>query len=150
MPRSHVLRPGSAYSFLYPRYNYDGLPDRTERRRIVVESVRDTRSEPLDATTTSLNPSLRRGRWLVTGRDLDRDATRSFYAESMSQVQDLTDDEREPLRDAEYVVLNPAGRAAFQTSRLGEAIAYLLGRRTGVLCKVLGLGPERQGEIKSE
>jgi len=149
MPRSLPLRPGCAYSFLYPRYNYVGLPARTERRRIMVESVRDTRAEPLDETTMSLNPSLRRGRWLVSGIDLDREDTRSFYAESMTDVQPLTEQEREPLRDAEFVVLSSAGRAAFHAGKLSEAIAFLLGRRRGVLCKVLGLGPDRQEERES-
>lgn len=141
MPRFSLLRPGYAYSFLYPRYNYVGLPDRTERRRIIVESVRDTKAEPLDAETVSINPSLRRGRWLVTGRDLDHDATRSFYTDSMLEVQQMTEDQREPLRKAQYVVLSSAGWTAFQSLRLGEAIAFLLGRQTGILCKVLGPCP---------
>jgi hypothetical protein len=97
--------------------------------------------EPLDAETVSLNPSLRRCRWLATGHDLDREVTRSFYVDSMSQVRELTPEEYDPLRGAEYVVLTTAGRPAHRASRLTEAISLLLSRETGVLCKVVGFRP---------
>lgn len=138
MSRFCLLRPGSVYSFTYPRYNYTGLPDRTESRRVRVVSVRDTHREPLDPETTPLNPTLRRGRWLVTGWDLDRDAERSFYAESMRDVRELSSDETEPLIESTgYAVIGPSRRVEFQSSSLSEGLAYLQGRRGGVLCGVL-------------
>lgn len=51
--------------------------------------VRDTQEEPLDPETLHSNPMLRRGRWLVTGVDLDKDAERSFYVESMIAVMEI-------------------------------------------------------------
>lgn len=74
MSRSFPLRLGCAYSFHYPRYNYLGLPTTVETRRIVVAEIRDTFSQPLEELTVATNPLLKRGRWLVTGHDLDRDA----------------------------------------------------------------------------
>lgn len=136
--RSLPLRLGCAYSFLYPRYNYVGLPARTESRRVVVESIRDTYGQPLQSQTVSLNPLLRRSRWLVTGYDLDRDERRSFYADSMTEIRPLTQELGEPFRNAEYVVLTPIGRALFQSVRLGEAMEFLLEKSAGILCKVLG------------
>lgn len=137
MPRLFPLRLGCAYSFHYPRHNYVGLPARTETRRIVVEALRDIDCEPLEASTVASNPQLRRGRWLVTGFDLDRDASRSFYFDSMTEVRSMTRDETQPLLGAEFVVLTSAGRAHFQTSRLGDAIDFLLSQPAGVLCKIV-------------
>ena len=134
--QSIFLEPGRAYSFLYPRHNYQRLPTKTELRRIVVTSVRDTRRNPLDATTKPKNPHLHRGRWLVTGRDLDKDSDRSFYAESMSNIQPLTEDELAPLNDAEYVVIEQT-HVVFMAQRLGEALAFRSARTRGTVCGVL-------------
>ena len=138
MVKACPLRPGCAYSFLYPRHNYAGLPDRSELRRVRVTSIRDTRREPLDSTTVPLNPTLQRGRWLVTGHDLDRDAERSFYVTSMVGARELAGDDLEPIQVATtYVVIGNSSRVEHQSERLGEAMAFLLGRRSGVLCGVL-------------
>lgn len=139
MPRTLPLRLGCAYSFRYPRYNYFGLPGRTEFRRVIVQAVRDTRHEPLEELTVSSNPSLRRGRWLVTGHDLDRDAGRSFYVDSMTDIQPLTAEQREPYRDAEYLVLTSAGTVSYQAARLADATDALVAKSAGILCKVLGI-----------
>lgn len=56
---------------------------------MLVVEVRDTQTEPLDQETLMMNPMLKRGRWLVTGIDLDKDAERSFYVESMIAVMEI-------------------------------------------------------------
>ena len=136
------LEPGRAYSFFYPRYNYRQLPMTIELRRVVVVSVRDTRRSPLDPTTEPLNPLLHRGRWLVTGKDLDKDADRSFYIASMTNVRKLSDDELEPLKDVEYVVIEQA-HVAFKAQRLIEALAFRSARQRGTVCGVLFHGPRQ-------
>ena len=130
------LEPGRAYSFCYPRHNYRQLPTTTELRRIEVISIRDVRRNPLDPSTRPLNPLLKRGRWLVTGKDRER----SFYLESMSNVQPLSADELEPLKDVDYVVIEQT-RVAFTSRRLAEALAYRSGRQRGVVCGVLAQRP---------
>ena len=138
MSRSLPLRLGCAYSFQYPRYNYLGLPANVETRRVVIEEIRDTTSQPLDSQTVATNPLLKRGRWLVTGHDLDRDAFRSFYFDSMSNVRLLTEEQCDPFRRAAYIVLTALGQAVFQGSHLGDALNVLLKRPTGILCRVVG------------
>ncbi len=133
---------GCAYSFGYPRHNYEQLPTTTELRRIEVESIRDTYQNPLDPTTQPLNPLLKRGRWLVTGTDLDKNAERSFYVESMTNVRQLSDEELEPLKDASYVVIEQA-HVTFKASHLNEALAFRSGRQRGTICGVLLHGPRK-------
>lgn len=129
--------PGRAYSFQYPRHNYRLLPATTELRRIVVESVRDVTTGPLDRMTPSLNPLLQRGRWLITGHDLDKDAVRSFYSESMTDIQALSEDDLQPLKDAEYIVVEQT-RVTFRSQRLRDAIVFRCQRQRGAVCAVLG------------
>lgn len=74
---------GQVLEFDYPRHNYHLVRSGLERRRLLVEKVRDLSAEPLDQVTIQLDPELRRGRLLVTGQDLDKRAERSFYLESM-------------------------------------------------------------------
>ena len=98
MPMSHrTLLPGRAYRFLYPRHNFEGVRTGLEERRVLVEQVRDTTTEPLDTETLISNPLLKRGRWLVTGLDLDKDEERSFYVESMIAVVEIRG--RRPVLD---------------------------------------------------
>lgn len=130
------LQPGRAYSFGYPRHNYRQIPTTTEQRRIVVVSVRDTRDDPLDHVTETLNPLLKRSRWLVTGMDLDKDLERSFYVESMSNIQALSEDDLQPLKGVEYVVV-AQHHVAFKTLRLHDALAFRSQRRAGAVCAVL-------------
>ena len=134
------LQPGRAYSFEYPRHNYRQLPKTTELRRIVVASVRDTHEAPLDHVTESLNPLLKRSRWLVTGRDLDKDVERSFYMDSMSNIQTLTDDDLQPLQGVEYIVV-AQHHVAFKAQRLQDALAFRSERQSGAVCAVLSHGP---------
>jgi hypothetical protein len=83
---THVFVPGREVSFFYPRHNFHSVSSALERRRIRVEFVRDLTVEPLSEEDIERQPLLRRGRWLVTGQDLDKLAERSFYVESMRQI----------------------------------------------------------------
>ena len=85
-----TLLPGRAYRFLYPSINFKCLPQKLNERRMLVTRIRDTESEPLEEETLASNPFIKRGRWLVTGTDLDKIDERSFYLESMVEVTDVT------------------------------------------------------------
>ena len=134
------LQPGRAYSFDYPRHNYWQLPTETELRRIIVASIRDILYEPLDRITESLNPQLRRGRWLVTGKDLDKDVERSFYADSMTNLQALSYDDLQPLLGVEYIVIEQS-HVAYKAKRLMDAIEFRSRREFGAVCAVLCHAP---------
>jgi hypothetical protein len=82
---------GRSYRFLYPSINFNCLTSGLEERRLLVERVRDTESEPLDEENLNSNPFIKRGRWLVTGIDLDKMEERSFYVESMIAVMEIGD-----------------------------------------------------------
>jgi hypothetical protein len=84
-----TLLPGRTYRFLYPACNFKCLTSGMEERRILVESVRDTESDHLNDETRNSNPFTKRGRWLVTGLDLDKNQERSFYVESMIAVMEI-------------------------------------------------------------
>jgi hypothetical protein len=89
-PMSHrTLLPGRSYRFLYPSINFRCLPSKLDERRILVKRIRDLVMEPLDEETLESNPFIKRGRWLVTGIDLEKGAERSFYLESMVAVMEI-------------------------------------------------------------
>lgn len=150
MSTSFPFRPGYAYRFSYPRHNYRGLPETREARRIRVESIRDLQQYPLEEFTTTQNPTLCRGRWLITGHDLDRDAQRSFYLESMADVSPLSYDELNPYRAATYVILTPTGRAAAHIPRLADALDGLMARSSGVLCRILSSIEEERDRLPAK
>jgi hypothetical protein len=129
------LKAGSAYSFFYPRHNYAGIRSQLEQRFVLVISVRDTRKERLDPTTKRMNPRLNRGRWLMTGRDLDKGSERSFYVSSMTDIKPVQRDQQ-PLASSRFAVID-RNRVAFSSESLAEALAYVLGSDRGVLCGVL-------------
>ena len=89
------LQHGHDYSFLYPRHNFHGVVSRLEPRRIRVESIRDLDADPLDPETSAIQPLVRRSRWLVTGLDLDKQAERSFYVDSMKVLCELLPNRRQ-------------------------------------------------------
>lgn len=132
------LRPGCAYSFNYPRHNFRGILSSLERRRLIVSSVRDTRREPLDEATTELQPSLQRGRWLVTGQDLDKEAERTFYVESMRGLTEMPPSQisRQLTGPALYLVIDN-GEVVHSTPDELTASVLLHQRGRGVLSKVL-------------
>lgn len=138
---SHVLfEPGRAYSFYYPRHNYLQTPPSTELRRIIVGMVRDTHCQPLDRITESLNPFLVRGRWLVSGIDLDKEQERSFYVESMTKIRVLSDDDLNPLKEFQYIVVEQA-HVAYKGKRLSDALRFRGRRDRGAVCAILSHGP---------
>ncbi len=77
---------GGLLQFDYPERNLLTLEPTWRSRTIVVESITDTLREPIDPRAVELEPLLRRGRWLVTGWDVDLEAQRSFYLEAMRGV----------------------------------------------------------------
>lgn len=77
------FEPGRDYEFSYPRHNFHRIRSRLETRRLRVTNVRDVEKEPLDPVTVAMQPLLNRGRYLVTGQDLDKGAERTFYVEAI-------------------------------------------------------------------
>jgi hypothetical protein len=75
--------------FGYPRHNIHGIPSKIERRRMRVLGIRDCHKNPIEQETMELHPGCRRGRWLLTGLDLDRCDERSFWYESMTDVHEI-------------------------------------------------------------
>ena len=87
-----TLLPGRTYRFLYPSINFNCLiMSGLDERRVLVERVRDTELELLDDETLESNPFIKRGRWLVTGINLEKGEERSFYVESMVAVVEIGD-----------------------------------------------------------
>lgn len=82
-----MFSPGSFLRFDYPSANYRGVRRRLEPRRLKVEKIRDTDLQPIEADTLLMDPMLDRGRILVTGTDLDKNAERSFYLHAMTNVE---------------------------------------------------------------
>ncbi len=78
---------GLCVTFDYPAANYQGVRPRWERRRLLVERVRSLDAEPLSPVTQAIDPHLKRGKTLVVGRDLDKAEKRSFYLESMRDIE---------------------------------------------------------------
>lgn len=92
-----LLRAGSVVSFLYPAANFSTVRrPKMERRRLRVDRVRLLDDNPLDSFTLEAEPDLRRGQTLITGYDLDKQAERSFYAESMREVRECIAYDLEP------------------------------------------------------
>ena len=83
----------------YPAHNFDKVPQRYERRGVLIEDVRDCLADPLDPETLAANPLQRRGRFLVIGRDLGKCDRRRFYLRSFRgwRLRRPTIDD-EPLR----------------------------------------------------
>lgn len=96
----------------YPRHNYQGIPKHLEDRCFRVDRVRVMTEEPLEPETSALNPLLQRGTILVTGWDFGRQAERSFYWESLADVQIDSDESRAestvPDPHVSFIVPRPA------------------------------------------
>ena len=129
-----TLLPGHGYSFLYPRHNFEHVPTILEPRRLIVESVRDLQENPLNRETLTLNPYLKRGRWLAIGKDLSKNAERSFYVESMIGVTEIDLSQQE-----ETVPIWIVGNLKFATEAEAEAAATALAtiRKTEVAISVI-------------
>ena len=90
MRHEHILRcaeRGELLRFSYPERNRLGICPLWKPRTIVVESLTDTLREPIDPLAVEIEPLTRRGRWLVTGWDVELGAQRSFYWEAMRGVE---------------------------------------------------------------
>jgi hypothetical protein len=120
---------GKAYRFAYPAHNYAGLPSQLEDRRIRVVSIRDTRRERLDPATARLNPTLKRGRWLLVCRDLDRGCERSFYLESMESIIEIP--EVVPGTPSSEFQVWVVGTSVYTNEKCATAAAEVDSRFTG-------------------
>ena len=128
------LQPGCAYSFDYLPLLSGSCPHRPGPQGGYRFGPR-SKSWSIDPSCCPLNPLLRRGRWLVTGRDLDKDAQRSFYIESMDNVHPLSTDDLQPLLDVEYIVVEQT-HVAYKARGLGDALSYRARRKLGSrLCR---------------
>lgn len=87
------LLPGRIYRFLYPAINFECLRLFAPllERQCLVSRVRDTAVDPLAEETLNLRPYTCRGRFLVTGVDLEKIQERSFYVDSMVAVVEVQD-----------------------------------------------------------
>ena len=131
-----LLQPGRAYSFDYPRYNYRQLPAKSETRKVLIKTVRDTTAEPIHDETISLNPWLQRGRWLVTGVDLEKDSERSFYFESMINIKALSNAEISQSEQSEYLVIDRR-RITYRCKQLAEALRFRAKRNAGLIYAIV-------------
>lgn len=84
---SQRIRLNSVIRFYYPHANYAGIKPRLESRCVLVKSIRIIAAEPLDEFTLHEDPTLRRGSSLITGICLDKGGERSFYLESMVDLE---------------------------------------------------------------
>jgi hypothetical protein len=125
--KAKSIRPGAVVSFLYPRYNYLGLPVAVEPRRAKIMAVRDMKGQPLDPTTCQRNPTLRRGRYLVTAEDLDKGEERRFYFESMTEIRKI--DAAVEYQRSRFIILN-GSRKVFCSERLIDCIRWAV-EKTG-------------------
>lgn len=144
---------GSVLSFAYPTDNRVKVSTRLRRRRFVVESIRDCAANPIEPWAIALRPDLRRGRFLLVGRDLELHDTRQFYLSSARSVKlidspisqlafydptrngplqffgSLWTDSREDMLQVRYVIRN---------------VNAMLNKRPGLVLSV-GLFPYPQG-----
>lgn len=131
-----LLQPGRAYSFDYPRYNYYELPVKSERRKVLIQSLRDTTADPIKTETISLNPLLQRGRWLATGVDLEKDCERSFYVESMINIKALANAESDPSELSEHIVVDRS-RIVFRCKKLADALQFRAKNNSGLIYAII-------------
>lgn len=111
-----------AISFRYPRHNFNGIRSRAEHRKLLIQRVRHLDMEPLHESTVPSQPLLRRGHTLVTGIDLDKGEQRSFYYESMEEVEVLGECKEGKHR---VYVFDPSGELppalAYATDNIAQA-----------------------------
>ena len=124
------LMSGRAYSFAYPRHNYEFVPKSFETRRVLINRVQDMRETPVPQQIREENPLLIRGRWLVTGIDLHKKAERSFYVESMSDVREIE------LDHSKHVEIWMVGDLQFDSFRQAEAAASAKARHQTTPVKI--------------
>lgn len=74
-----MIQPGATVAFSYPVSTLVGVPPEYRRRRLIVQRVRDLWADPITPEEFFRRPFVRRSRWLVWGRDVDRGTMRQFY-----------------------------------------------------------------------
>lgn len=116
---------GALVQFLYPAANFVGVRSKLERRRIRVEHVRVIAADPLAGITKEWQPLLNRGELLVTGFDLDKLATRSFYDSSMVDLELIPAGEVLPDVDHVVAVFEPGVEQSAEEAFRGSAAACL-------------------------
>ena len=90
-PASPPFRPNDIIRFEYPKLNDLRHHAPSYAPRIVqVKEIRDTCRKALNPATIAHNPTVTRGRWLITGQCLELNRERSFYFESMRHVAKRT------------------------------------------------------------
>ena len=116
---------GKSYALKFPRHNFCGVLSPLEQRRIKVESIRDLVAEPIERVTFDIQPLLRRGRFMVTGLDLDKNVERSFHCESMKEIVELDPKlaERKPM--TAYIVGGLLVADKYMAERYAEAQAAI-------------------------
>lgn len=80
---------GQIFQFSYPENNRFRKRTRLERRRFVVQGIRDLERRPLSPVTLDRDPDLRRCRFLLCGHDLDKHEWRCFYLDSWRTVRKI-------------------------------------------------------------
>jgi hypothetical protein len=78
-PAVRLPKVGDCLAFSYPTV--------AGRIRLEVLAVRDLEEKPLAALTLALHPNRPRGRFLITGFDVDRLRLRKVYVEHMTEVE---------------------------------------------------------------
>lgn len=82
-----MYEPMSCLEFAYPELNSRSAHTDLRSRRIVVRETRDTIQKPIAKLTIWNNPDLCRSRFLILGYDLDKKTYRSFYTDSMREIE---------------------------------------------------------------
>ncbi len=102
-----LIEVGSVIQFEYPDHNFKELPKQPERRRLLVQDIRDTEERPIQPGTVAADPLRDRGRFLIEGTCLEKLETRHFYLERMSQVEVIEVDDLQTLRLGLYDPCDP-------------------------------------------
>jgi hypothetical protein len=113
------------YSFKFPRHNFHGVPSKMETRQFRCDSIRDLVQQPIERLTNEIQPLLRRGRFLVTGLDLDKQEERSFYVESMRDVVEIEPPPNDRTALTIYVVqrqICTTEESAFEAALAGASL----------------------------
>lgn len=82
----NAIKVGQVIEFDYPAANYRNARRRMERRIALVSEIRNLAKQPLAPVTLQADPDLCRGVNLVTAFDLEKQANRKFYLESMENI----------------------------------------------------------------
>jgi hypothetical protein len=119
---------GKYYRFMFPRHNFSGIVSRLEERYFRCDSIRDLRKQPIERITFEIQPLLRRGRFLVTGWDLDKQEERSFYCNSMQNIVEIDP----PPNDRTDLTVFVVGTDIFTEEACAAAAAEVSASLTGI------------------